>query len=454
MAEFPFELVVKVDSSNNAEETLTCIGLLRAVPGRRRVYDATWNGRGVIAKVFSHKISADRHLRREWRGLASLQKRRANSPEPLFSAKTEDGLAVAVTEKILNCSTALEILEKAANLAVKTDILIAVCMELADHHTKGILQKDLHLGNFLLAGKKVFVLDPAQMRFLPHPVSKKKSISQLAMLACYLSSNQQQSLERLYRQYARQRSWAFDKSDLILFKKQYLHQKARGIAKGLRKCLRTSKRCLRINSGRYVGVFDRTFCRNFEPAEFAEQIDTLMDNGQILKDGNTSYVSRIKFNDTDVVIKRYNNKGFIHSLRHTIKRCRARRGWLWCHRLGMLDISAPRPLAYIEQRKKFLVWKSYLLTEYLAGQSLYDFLRDRNITAARHCEVLGQIEELLDSLGDRRITHGDLKHTNILITDTGPAIIDTDSMQTHRCGWLFKIKRAKDLARLANISRG
>ena len=206
-----------------------------------------------------------------------------------------------------------------------------------------------------------------------------------------------------------------------------------------------------VRSQKFIGVFDRNFCSGAEPLDFVEQIDALMDEGRILKNGNTCYVSGITWNGREVVVKRYNHKGFIHSLRHTIKGTRARRGWLNGHRLGMLNIATPKPLAYIERRRGLLIWESYLITEYVEGQKLYDFLRDSNVTEEERLKVTEQIKELLERLGKHRITHGDLKHSNILITDTGPVLTDLDAVQVHKWNWTYKLRRVKDLERLAGI---
>lgn len=223
----------------------------------------------------------------------------------------------------------------------------------------------------------------------------------------------------------------------------------------LKKCLRTSKRHLRIKAGSYIAMFDRGFCQDAESLDFIEKIDTLMDKGQILKNGDTSYISRLTWNSKDVVVKRYNHKGFIHSLRHTIKRSRARRGWLHGHRLGMLNIATPRPLAYIEQRRGLLVWQSYLVTEYVKGRELKNFLRDDKTSEKKRSIVSQQVAELLDSLSEHKITHGDLKHTNILITENGTVLTDLDAMQAHKLNWFYKFKRSRDLERFlreTNIS--
>ncbi len=447
MAKFPFQLSIRHGFSKKQIESLTCTALLRAIPGRRQVYDALWNDRDVIVKVFSHKISAKRHLKREWRGLKLLQARELSSPEPLFTGQTEDGRLAVVMEKIADPSTVLDVLAETTEKAAKLDLLVLVCKELAKQHSKGVLQKDLHLGNFLLGGDKVFAVDPGQMQFFSRQVTMKRGISQLALLVCHLPASETESIARLCEEYFKARGWRLKKSDEVLFQRQLTMHRKRGVRKGLKKCLRTSKRHLRIKAGRYLAVFDKGFCQGAEPLDFIEQIDALMNKGQVLKNGNTCYVCRVTWDDKDVVVKRYNHKGLIHSLRHTIKRSRAHRGWLHAHRLSMLNIATPKPLAYIEQRRGPLVWNSYLVTEYVQGRRLYDFLRDDNITEQQRSKVIQQIKQLLDELGKHRITHGDLKHTNILITENGPVLTDLDGAKVHKCNWIYSVRRRKDLRR-------
>ena len=444
MPEFPFELRIKETSSEPGEETLQCTDLLRAVPGKREIYDAVWNQTPVIAKMFSHKISARRHLNREVRGLNQLQKRTLNSAAPLFYGRAEDGRWAVVIRKIVNSTTALKVLTKTTEKHKKLQLLTQVCRELAKQHSKGVVQKDLHLGNFMQAEDQIYILDPGQMQFFPHPVSRKKSISQLALLMCCLPPGDSTSAEALCEEYFKTRGWDFKPSDKnLLERKMTLHRK-RGIRHGLKKCLRTSKRCLRIKAGGFLAVFDRGFSQETDPVDLIRHIDTRMDAGQILKNGNTCYVSRITCNGADIVVKRYNHKGMIHSLRHTIKRSRARRGWLHAHHLGMREIPTPQPLAFIERRKGWLIWNSYLVTRFTEGPSLYHFLRDERIAPEQRASTTQQVKNLLDQLAKYRITHGDLKHTNILITKNGPVLTDLDSVQFHRLNWMYRIRSAKD----------
>ena len=94
------------------------------------------------------------------------------------------------------------------------------------------------------------------------------------------------------------------------------------------------------------------------------------------------------------------------------------------------------------------MWQSYLVTKYVEGQKLYDFLRNSNVADEQHSIAMQQVKNLLDKMGKYLTTHGDLKHSSILITDNGPVLTDLDGMKAHKWNWAYKIRREKDLGRL------
>jgi serine/threonine protein kinase len=120
----------------------------------------------------------------------------------------------------------------------------------------------------------------------------------------------------------------------------------------------------------------------------------------------------------------------------------------------MLDIPTPKPLAYLERYKGPILWESYLVTQYVDGQKLYNFLSDSHVDVLQRNQVTGQVISLIEELDRHMISHGDLKHTNILLTDQGPAIMDLDGMKVHRCRWLYQKKRVKELTHFATGGRG
>ncbi|MBN2018759.1 MAG: hypothetical protein JW749_00880 [Sedimentisphaerales bacterium] len=440
-------------------ERVLCKALLRAIPNNREVFDAEWNNKAVIVKVFSQRLVSRIRFRREWGGLAKLGRRGINAPKPLFCGKTAKGKLAIVTEKVADSQTIAEVYRKQADKVKQVELLIQVATELARQHEKGVLQKDLHLGNFLLngpaspkgyaeAGDKIVMLDPAEIRFFHRPIGRKKSVSQLALLTNKLDSKDVETARSVWREYFNGRKWQFRESDEQLLRKEAARHKRNWLRRALRKCLRTSKKFLRIKKDGYTAVFNGQFIAGTEPIDFLRSIDELMEKGVILKRGNTSFVSRLAFNGRDIVIKRYNHKGFFHSLRHTLKKTRAKQSWLYGHRLTWLGIPTPKPLAYIEQRKGGLAWKSYLITEYVEGQKLCNLPESDGVTRQRRSDVIRELMGLLDNLGQYRISHGDLKHSNILITNNGPVLTDLDAMKVHRLNWTYKKRRIKDKERL------
>jgi len=453
MGTFPFELLIQRASSNEPAEPLLCKGHLRVIPGSREVYDAVWRGRNVVAKVFSRRIGSGRRFKREWRGLCQLQSRGVNTPEPLFCGRTQDGRLAVVVEKMVDSPTVLDVFNGTREKAGRMDLLLRVCRELAMQHERGVLQKDLHLGNFLLAAERVLVLDPGQMRFFQHPVTRKKSISQLALLSCYLPADEVESISTLCKEYFSARCWRFEESDRAVFQKEIESHARRMLGRQLRKCIRTNKRHVRIRAHGLAAVFERAFYAGAEPLDFVEQIDELMAHGEIFKDSNTTYISRFTWNGRDIVVKRYNHKGLVHSLRHTMKRSRARQGWLHAHRLGALDVATPKPLAYVELLKGLLVWKSYIVTEYVEGQKLHYFLRDKNVGDKQRSAAIQQILEVLGKLRKYGITHGDVKPSNILITENGPSLTDLDNMQVHKLDCTCRLRWTRDSGIIEELRR-
>jgi tRNA A-37 threonylcarbamoyl transferase component Bud32 len=111
----------------------------------------------------------------------------------------------------------------------------------------------------------------------------------------------------------------------------------------------------------------------------------------------------------------------------------------------MLNIDTPKPVAYIEKYKGLLVWSSYIVTEFVQGQNLHYFLRNENIAKEQKAKACRRVGELFDKLNKFRISHGDLKLSNIIVAEDGPKLIDLDGMAVHKCNWMYRLRGAKDL---------
>ena len=413
----PFTLTIDMSSGRGERTEVVCRKVMRALGKTRMVYDATWQDRRIIVKVFAKFGKARHHAMREWRGLKQLESRQVNGPRPLFFGSSPPGWVVA-TEYIENATTALEVWKTADTIDSKVRLLSLVVRQLARQHDKGVFQSDMHLGNFMVRGEEVFALDPAMMRFRGGAIGRRQSLRQVAQLMGLLPEDARAAMESVFREYAGARSWAVRTEDIERLLMERKRCRGRAIECGLRKFLRTNRRHQAIRLGSWRGLADRRLSDSAGPDELTAGLDEAMSRGQILKDGRTSFVARVKLGGIDVVIKRYNHKGLLHSLRHTLKGSRAKRCWLNANRLLFLGIPTPRPLAYIDECRGPFLHRSYFIAEFVPGQGLYAVLRDQNVPESRRQRMIDEVVRTLDRLAAHGITHGDLKHTNILCAGT------------------------------------
>ncbi|NLK41545.1 MAG: hypothetical protein GX298_05775 [Planctomycetes bacterium] len=213
----------------------------------------------------------------------------------------------------------------------------------------------------------------------------------------------------------------------------------------VKSALRNDERLCRIKTERYFAVFDKSDIDPSDINNFIHTLDQLTDSARLLKNGKTSFVTAVTLHGRNYVIKRYNPKGLWHQIRHTLKHSRARRGWLNARRLLQLGIPTPRPAGFIEEYNGFLLRRSWLITELAPGPKLYDYLADQEIPKEQKTKIIDKVFEILTLLDQYRITHGDLKHANLIVTSDGPTLIDLDSLKIHKTGLFYLYHRKKDL---------
>lgn len=446
MSKPPFTLTITMSSGPNESAEVVCRDVMRALGKTRTVYDATWQGRRIVLKVFAKFGKARYHAAREWRGLQQLEARQVSAPKPLFLGRCPEGWAVA-TEWLDNAVTAQELWRTADGSEAKVQILCLVAGQLARQHDRGVIQPDMHLGNFMVHGEEVFALDPAIMRFRRGPIGRRRSIQQAAQLAGMLPETAGPAIESMFREYAKARSWAIRPQDLELLRIEHRRHRGKAIERALRKFLRTNRRHQAIRQGSWRGLADRRFLDSASLHELTTGLDEATRRGQVLKDGRTSFVSRVELGGIEVAIKRYNHKGLLHSLRHTLKGSRAKRNWLSANRLLLLGIPTPRPLAYIDEYQGPFLRRSYFIAEFVKGQPLYGILRDEGVTGDHKQRMINEVVRTLDRLASHGVSHGDLKHTNILCWEDTIFLTDLDGMETHRIAWLQRRRHQRDLAR-------
>ena len=174
--------------------------------------------------------------------------------------------------------------------------------------------------------------------------------------------------------------------------------------------------------------------------------DCFIAAGEILKAGGSATVARVVVNGRPLVVKRYNIKGVGHWLRRCWRPSRAWHSWREGNRLVFLGIPTAKPLAMLEKRTFWLRSRAYLVLECLDGENILARFEPYIGSTPPQAELAG-VEELFAALLRERISHGDMKGTNLIWHDGRWALIDLDAMHQHRARRIFARAFAADRAR-------
>ncbi|MCD6048299.1 MAG: lipopolysaccharide kinase [Gammaproteobacteria bacterium] len=182
--------------------------------------------------------------------------------------------------------------------------------------------------------------------------------------------------------------------------------------------------------------------------DFLQNPDQCVDQGQILKDDATTSVAKVTWKSTTInilaVIKRYHVRDIQKGIKRLFKLSRARRCWLQALRLRFLGIATPRPIAMLERLRSGILRESFFVTQYLAGQDLFSFLRKHPEAAEA---VALQMQAIFKTLQNIYTAHGDFKATNLWVVEGKIYLLDLDGTRQYNNDKQLQQALAKDKQR-------
>jgi tRNA A-37 threonylcarbamoyl transferase component Bud32 len=412
----PFDLAI-----NNS--LYRCVEILRWLPGKRLVVKAQYEGESIVLKIFAKAMKGQRELNREYSGYQLARKAALNVPELQFiSDENKD-----------YCAIAYQFLEQAApfydDRALLGQYVEKLFYLVSTMHNAGIYQQDFHLDNILISEEELLLIDHASIKSesVNQPLSKHISYENLALLLAQFIPNHQQILLDNLEYYFDKRGWDWNHKEQNNFKKYLANvwQKRKDLY--LRKCFRTCTMTAYDQNFYQQSAFKRSFLDEVGDY-FIRDIDELVKRGEVLKDGNSATVVKIHYAGKDLVIKRYNIKNVWHGLKRCYRPSRAAVSWRNTNLLELIGITTPKAFGFVEQRWGWLRKRAYLICEYTDGQELQHVYQLRNPTDVE----LEQLTEIFSLLRRYKISHGDLKASNLLLDNKGIiSLIDLDAMQEH-----------------------
>ncbi len=409
-------------------KTISVSRLLRLLPGKRIVGEARWCDKAVLAKLFVARANT-RHWERERQGIAALQAANLPTPAVLGTGRLDGGGHFLLTEFLAGSRTLAERWSAVENLRpgepLALEILQPAFALLGRLHAAGLIQTDLHLGNFLEHQGELFLIDGDGIE----PVTKDgeasgQALGNLALLVAQLPLAWEAYLDVLVAAYsAEQECLRPERDELLLAVERAREQRlTHFLGKTLRDC---SQFAVRGTTSLFSAVVR---AEKEALAGVLENPDVMVEKGQMLKDGNTCTVVRVDIGGRALVVKRYNLKSFRHALSRFWRPSRAWHSWVAAHRLAFFGIPTPAPLAMLEERVGPLRRRAFLVTDYCPGESLMQRLSPAREPDADEAAALIDFFATLCRL---KITHGDMKATNLLWYKGRIVVIDLDAMVRH-----------------------
>lgn len=167
------------------------------------------------------------------------------------------------------------------------------------------------------------------------------------------------------------------------------------------------------------------------PSE-AAALDAMLeavDVQDILKNDRTTTVAKITVANQSLILKRYNPRNRWHKIKRALRISRARRCWEMSFRFERAGLNVSPPLMMFEDRYGLIRMNAYFANEFLLGDELLTALP--NMDDATREDVKQAVLNAFAKLRAARISHGDMKATNLLWVNNRLFFIDLDASQQH-----------------------
>jgi serine/threonine protein kinase len=346
----PFALTLR-----GSDDVLRCERLLKIVPKRRCVLSGSWGNKRVLVKLFYRPQQVNRHLRREITGSRALSKAGVSTPDLLYAGKAQNtSIGVLLFEYLHPICLIRDLWNKMETPKEKRVLFCRLTGIVAKMHRAGLKQRDLHLNNFFIHKNKIYAIDAAQVEtsMSGHPLRKKESLANLALLFAQLTVRDCALVVDLYTEYVRTRGWRdVDLTDKDLQRHIERQRKWRLKKFYTKKLFRETEKLICRRSFTHFMLCVRS--------DYSPVMARLLDSPERLLDGphsrpqkkyTTSEKYSLKIENRELVVRRYHNKGLFPGFRPCFWKTRAARSWQEAHRAFALDHTIPRPIALLEKR--------------------------------------------------------------------------------------------------------
>lgn len=186
------------------------------------------------------------------------------------------------------------------------------------------------------------------------------------------------------------------------------------------------------------------------PADLVDRMwddpHALLAAGAKLQDKLRSTITRIEHPAGHFTWKHHNWGTLPRTVKKSLSGSPAQKSWLDSEFLLAAGVPTPRVRAYLEKRVGPFRRTSYLLTDYVAGTSLYRLMRFEQPSADFIAHLADQVAVIWQRLDDAGVWHNDFKTENLLVDPEGKVwLIDLERMRRFSSRSRLRKRQKKDV---------
>lgn len=172
-----------------------------------------------------------------------------------------------------------------------------------------------------------------------------------------------------------------------------------------------------------------------------EKLNTALEQGEVLKHDQTTTVAR----HDALIIKRYNPRSQLHKVKRAFRRSRACRCWAMSYAFNRAGLNVAQPIMMYERRVGPIRTDAYFVSQDLQGEELLTALP--NMSNEQRQQVLAALRNAFVQMRKHKLTHGDMKASNLLWVNGELFFVDLDAAKQHSTMSSWKMSHHKDVKR-------
>lgn len=400
---------------------IICTDLLRVVPSKRITCTGSAGGRQLIIKLFYARHGAQRHWKRSDRGCGYFIEKNIPAPAILYSGYLpRQGLYAMVFEYLKGGIRLRDCIERTMEPSVRNGQLDELMGVVARQHEAGIIQHDLHLGNFMTVGGIIYSLDGDHVSRLHRPVGRTGSFRNLAYLFAqniFLFSN---DMDERVRAYMNQRKWHISGREMEEIKGYIREIRSRMFMKYLWKVSRKESPFIEYSKGMNV-----SFDAGLNDGKVLSQA---LDHSILQPFGDECPGEGFRLVPTAqgrIPVRKCTGYGPI-TMRWFWKAGRVWRNMLL---MKMLGLDAADPVIVIGKRKGFWKWDCSVVSKPVAGPTIREIFLSDSFPEGQRVRAATALSDMLCSLRDAGIMFSRLHPEGIAFHEGRVSFLYADAVQ-------------------------